>query len=324
MTLDESGLLIKQISPFCLLQDLGRFGYKHFGVTHSGAVDPYLLRVANLLVGNPQGEACLEFTSLGGEFEVTAKSLCVALAGDFPIFVNGEERLPFSTIQLAKGDLLKIESAVGGIRGYLAIAGGFSVRQELGSYSHHLRSKLGGFAQSLHVGMQLPVNITLSVNDYDYFLNRTLYRSNTDRIRVILGPQVDYFTRKGLNDFLNTTFVVSNEFDRMGYCLEGTEIEFVGKSDMISEPTLYGSVQVPPSGKPVVLMADCGTSGGYPKIATVISVDRGVLAQKKAGSKVLFDVVSVGQAQQLLKDQERYFKTFDLKLSKLSNFSLAK
>ena len=272
----RTGLLIKTISPFCLLQDLGRFGYKHYGVTHSGAIDPYLLRVANKLVGNKRNEACLEFTSLGGEFEVTAQSMRIAFAGDFPVSVNGKPALAFSSIYLNQGDMLTIAPATGGIRGYMSVEGGFAVEAELGSCSTHTRSKLGGFAEPINNGMVLPVKLPFTSEGPEAFLNQSLRRAERDRIRVVGGPQCEYFSSKGLRDFYAKPFTISNESDRMGYRLDGNDIEFEKRDDMISEPTLYGSVQVPPSGKPVVLMADCGTSGGYPKIATVVTVDRAV------------------------------------------------
>lgn len=311
-----SGLLVKQISPFCLLQDLGRFGYKHYGVTHSGAVDPYLLRVANLLVGNRQNLSCLEFTSLGGEFEVTAKSMRIAFAGDFPIYVNGERHSPFLSIHLVAGDLFKIAPTTGGIRGYLAVAGGFLVDAELGSCSQHQRSKLGGFVEPLSIGKILSVNIPFALKGREYFLNEYLRRPESDCIRVVEGPQARFFSPQGVHDFYNKAFMISNESDRMGYRLEGPLIELVSKGDMISEPTLYGSVQVPPSGNPVVLMADCGTSGGYPKIATLASVDRGVLAQKGPGSKIKFEAISVMQAQNLLREQKKYFNVLNIRFTR--------
>ena len=311
-----SGLLIKNISPFCLLQDLGRFGYKHYGVTHSGAIDPYLLRVANKLVGNQRNEACLEFTSLGGEFEVTSQSMRIAFAGDFPVSVNSKPVLAFSSIYLSQGDVLTIAPATGGIRGYLSVEGGFAVESELGSYSTHSRSKLGGFAEPLNKGVVLPVKLPFASEGPEAFLNPSLRRPQRDHIRVVEGPQCEYFSSKGVKDFYAKPFTISNESDRMGYRLDGNDIEFAKRDDMISEPTLYGSVQVPPSGKPVVLMADCGTSGGYPKIATVVTVDRGVLAQKGPGNEFYFEVVSVEQAQDLLRKQEHYFSVLNLKLMK--------
>ena len=165
----QAGLLIKNISPFCLLQDLGRFGYKHYGVTHSGAIDPYLLRVANKLVGNKRNEACLEFTSLGGEFEVTAQSLRIAFAGDFPVLVNSKPALAFSSIYLRKGDVLTIAPTTGGIRGYLSVEGGFSVEPELGSCSTHTRSKLGGFAEPLNNGIVLPIKLPFTYEGPESF-----------------------------------------------------------------------------------------------------------------------------------------------------------
>ena len=311
-----SGLLIKNISPFCLLQDLGRFGYKHYGVTHSGAIDPYLLRVANKLVGNQRNEACLEFTSLGGEFEVTTRSMRIAFAGDFPVSVNGKSALAFSGIYLSQGDVLTIAPATGGIRGYLSVEGGFVVEPELGSCSTHSRSKLGGFAEPLNKGVVLPVKLPFVSEGSEAFLNPSLRRPQRDRIRVVEGPQCEYFSSKGLRDFYAKPFTISNESDRMGYCLDGNDIEFEKRDDMISEPTLYGSVQVPPSGKPIVLMVDCGTSGGYPKIATVVAIDRGLLAQKSPGTEFYFEAISVEQAQDLLRQQEDYFGTLNLRMTR--------
>lgn len=312
----SNGLLVKQISPFCLLQDLGRFGYKHYGVTHSGAVDPYLFRVANALVGNRKNEACLEFTLLGGEFEVTVRSMRVAFTGDFPVFINGKLTAAFSSLYLNQGDILKIAPSIDGIRGYLAIDGGFSVEPELGSCSSDSRSNLGGFGEPLSVGMLLPINLPFVLKSHDFFLNDFLRRPKRDCIRVVEGPQAEYFSSQGLQDFYSKAFTVSNESDRMGYRLEGPKIEFSVRVDMVSEPTLYGSVQIPPSGKPVVLMADCGTSGGYPKIATLASVDRGLLAQKGPGAELYFEAISVQQAQSLLRQQEHFFNTLNLRFAR--------
>ena len=312
----NGGLLIKSISPFCLLQDLGRFGYKHYGVTHSGAADPYLLKVANALVGNKRNVACLEFTSLGAEFEITAQSMRIAFAGDFPVLVNGQPIQAYCSITLNKGDLLTIAPSVGGIRGYLSVEGGFAVEPELGSCSTHARSGLGGFTQEMKKGVVLPVNLPFANQGYELFLNEHLRRPNRDSIRVIKGPQIECFSDKGISDFYTSPFIVSNESDRMGYRLKGTKIELVEKPDMISEPIGSGSVQVPPSGEPVVLMADCGTSGGYPKIATVVGVDQGVLAQKGPGAKFYFENISIDEAQTLLIEQENYFSTLSLRLSR--------
>ena len=312
-----AGLLVKQISPFCSLQDLGRFGYRHFGVTQSGAVDPYLLRVANLLVGNQQGHACLEFTALGGEFEVTARSMRIAFVGDFPIYINGKQRSSYQSHYLSQGDRFKIEPSTGGIRGYLSVAGGFAVEPELGSCSQHRRSQLGGFVNELKSGVELPINVPFVFQGHEYFMNDSLRRRSCKRIRVVEGPQIDYFSKQGLVDFYTKPFTISNDSDRMGYRLEGVNIELVGKNDMISEPTLYGSVQVPPSGQPVVLMADCGTSGGYPKIATLASVDCGVLAQKGPGEAIFFEAISIEESQHLLIEQEKYLNSLNLRLARI-------
>ena len=188
------------------------------------------------------------------------------------------------------------------------------IRDRLGSYSTHSRSKLGGFAEPLNKGVVLPVKLPFASEGSEAFLNPSLRRPQRDRIRVVEGPQCEYFSSKGVSDFYAKPFNISNESDRMGYRLDGNNIEFAKRGDMISEPTLYGSVQVPPSGKPVVLMADCGTFGGYPKIATVVTVDRGVLAQKGPGDEFYFEAIPVEQAQDLLREEEQYFSVLNLKL----------
>ncbi|MFQ3247688.1 MAG: biotin-dependent carboxylase-like uncharacterized protein [Arenicella sp.] len=308
------GLLVKQLTPLCQLQDLGRFGYKAFGVTHCGAIDPYSMRVANLLVGNLQGTACLEFTLAGGEFLITAKSMRIAFVGDFPLSVNGEPKNNFCSVSLEYGDKLTIGAAIGGIRGYLAVQGGFIAKQELGSYSTHLRSSLGGFDFALNLGSTLPVSNDFAVKAKEYYFRASLRRKDRDIIRVIAGPQEDHFSEHGIDRFYSEWFSISTNSDRMGYRLENNIIEHAGDGNIISDPTVAGSVQIPASGNPVVLMTDCPTTGGYPKIATIASIDLGLLAQKGPATQFKFQAITVAQAQCLVREQEAFFSSFNLKL----------
>ncbi|MGK0292325.1 MAG: biotin-dependent carboxylase-like uncharacterized protein [Porticoccaceae bacterium] len=310
----NTGLLIKQITPLCQLQDLGRFGYKNYGVTHCGAIDPYNLRVANILVGNKQGTACLEFTLLGAEFVVTVPSIRIAFVGDFPVSVNGEARDNFCSSHLNEGDTLTIGAASQCIRGYLAVAGGFFAKKELGSYSTHMRSGLGGFHDPMQASVTLPTNNSFAASGREYYFSNVLRREENDSIRVVSGPQSEHFTKQGIDDFYAKPFSISNDSDRMGYRLENNVIEHAGDGNIISDPTVPGSIQVPASGNPVVLMADCPTTGGYPKIATITTVDRGLLAQKGPGSEVKFEAVSVQRAQSLMREQEAFFSTLNLRL----------
>lgn len=310
------GLKVKQITPLCQLQDLGRFGYQNYGVTHCGAIDPYLLRVANILIGNPQGMACLEFTLAGGEFICTAHSLRISFAGDFPVSINGISKDSFCSLHLKEGDCLHIGSVSKNIRGYLAVAGGFCGKKELGSYSSHTRSGLGSFAKPTKVGSTLPTNESFAPIGREHFFSFALRRKRRGGIRVVLGPQESNFTEKAIKDFFTKPFSIAQNSDRMGYRLEGNIIEHAGDGNIISDPVVPGSIQVPAVGNPVVLMADCPTTGGYPKIGTIISVDRGVLAQIGPGSEVAFEPISVEDAQMLRREEEKFFRSLSLRLDR--------
>lgn len=311
-----SGLRIRQITPLCQLQDLGRFGYQSQGVTRSGAMDSHLLRLANALVGNPLASACLEFALAGGEFEVLNPSVRVALAGNFGLRVNAEPVEPFCSHRLRRGDVLSIDAPLYGIRAYLAVAGGFRVKPQLGSASTHLRSGLGGFDAPMAVNGQLPLNIDYAPLARERSLRRGLRRRSGEAVRVVMGPQQAAFSEQGISDFLAGKFSVRVDSDRMGIRLEGVKIEHAGDGNIISDPVLPGSVQVPAAGDPIVLMADGPTTGGYPKIATVASIDVATLAQLGAGDTLRFEAISVAEAQQLLLEERRFFAGIEQRLDR--------
>ena len=326
----KTGLQVRHISPLCQLQDLGRIGYQSFGVTRSGAIDPYLLRVANILLGNPQGQAALEFSLVGAEFVITAASLKASFAGDFPLSVNGHDQPSYSSFYLRKGDVLNVGNASAGIRGYLSIAGGFDATPELGSCSTHLRSGLGGFSgrafasnqnATATVGDVLPTILNHAINghglfSHEYFVGHHLRRSSRQRLRVLKGPQASQFSTSAIQQFYGSSFIISQQSDRMGYRLEGNSINYADGGNMISDPTITGSIQVPASGDPIVLMADCPTTGGYPKIATLCSVDCGQLAQLAPGSEITFEQISIEQSQALLRDQQLFLQRLSMKLDR--------
>jgi len=289
----------------CQLQDLGRIGYQKFGVNLSGAMDPYSLRLANILAANPQETPALEFALAGATFEVTATRVRAAFIGDFPIRIDGVVQTANASYSLCRGQRLEIGPSGGGIHGYLAVSGGFRVDRQLGSCATHVRTGLGGFGRPLTTGTILELNQPAARLSPERYLPSSLLRNPRDRIRVVRGPQSDHFSASGLRRFFSKPFVVSRHSDRMGYRLSGNPIELAGNGNIISEPVVPGCVQVPGSGEPIVLMADCGTVGGYPKIATVISVDLGRLAQFAPGKEFVFEEVSVHTAQALMREQEQ-------------------
>jgi biotin-dependent carboxylase-like uncharacterized protein len=309
------GLRIHRITLLCQLQDLGRKGYQEFGVNRSGVMDSYSFRLANILAGNSPGEACLEFALAGAIFEITAASMRVSFVGDFPVRINGQLQPGNASYFLCAGDRLEIEATQGGSHGYLAVAGGFSAKPQLGSCATHLRTGLGGFSVPLTAGSILPINRNQAVISLERYVPASLIRKTGNRIRVLQGPQSDHFTHNGLKNFFSNTFQISRQSDRMGYRLQNNPIEHAKDGNIISEPVLPGSVQVPSDGDPIVLMADCGTVGGYPKIATVISVDLGQLAQFSPGKEFLFEEVSVEQSHDLLREQEQLLNQFSASLS---------
>ena len=304
------GLRIHRITLLCQIQDLGRRGYLRFGVNQSGAMDPYSLRLANILAGNPQGTACLEFALAGAIFEVTADSMRVAFVGDFPVKINGASQAANASYYLQSGDRLEIGATTGGIHGYLAVTGGFALKPQLGSCATHLRTGLGGFGLPMTAGSILPVNSSQAPVALGYYLPDSFARKTSRCIRAVRGPQTGHFTAAGLDNFFNNAFHVHRNSDRMGYRLGGNPIEMIGDGNIISEPVMPGNVQVPAGGEPIVLMADCGTVGGYPKIATVISVDLGQLAQFAPGTEFIFDEVNVQESQDLLREQEQRLDDF--------------
>lgn len=304
MTIDISGgLRIHRITLLCQLQDLGRFGYQGFGVNRSGAMDSYSMHLANILAGNPLDTACLEFALAGAVFEVTCDSVRVAFVGDFPLKINGSERLSNASHFLREGDRLEIGASQGGTHGYLAVSGGFAVEPQLGSVATHLRSQLGGFGLPMASGTILPVNQQQAPPAAERYFTGEVLRQFNGQIRVIRGPQFDHFTEQGQADFFDQAFAIGRQIDRMGYRLSGHAIEHAGSANIISEPVVPGCIQVPADGMPIVLMADCGTVGGYPKIATVITVDLGQMAQLAPGTSFIFEEVTVGEAQALLREQ---------------------
>jgi biotin-dependent carboxylase-like uncharacterized protein len=305
MTSDISaGLRIHRVTLLCQLQDLGRFGHQGFGVNRSGAMDSYSMRLANILAGNPVHTACLELALAGAVFEITAESVRVAFVGDFPIKINGLEKPANASHFLKQGDRLEIGATRGGTHGYLAVSGGFAVEPQLGSVATHLRSRLGGFGLPMTAGTILPVNRDRALPAAERYFTDDVLRRFNGQIRVIRGPQFDHFSDKGQRDFFDQAFEIGRHIDRMGYRLNGHPIEHAGGANIISEPVVPGCIQVPADGMPIVLMADCGTVGGYPKIATVISVDRGQLAQLSPGTEFIFEEVTVDEAQALLREQE--------------------
>lgn len=309
---------------FTTIQDAGREGYQQYGVPVAGAMDRLSLQLANILVGNDSCEAALEITMIGPTIEFNS-NLAIAITGaDISPTVNGKQIEINKTVYVTKGDILRFSKIKNGFRGYLAVTGGFNVKKVMGSKSTYIRGEIGGLE-----GRKLKAGDVLEVNDdksFEYFNIRKIPEylipnyKNEVTVRVILGPEDDYFTEKGIETFLNSQYELTNQYDRMGYRLEGDRIEHKDGADIISSGISLGAIQVPGHGKPIIMMADRQTTGGYTKIANVISVDIPYLAQLKQGDKVRFKQVSIREAHDLLYEREveilRLIKDFNRKLVK--------
>lgn len=284
-------------TPFVTLQDRGRQGWRRFGVSGSGAMDPGQLAIANVLVGNPPQQAALEFAFAGGVWEVGAGWCRIAVTGgSFAVAIDGAPLPPFATATLRRGQKLSIGAAPDAVWGYLAVAGGFALPGQLGSLSTHARSGIGGYAgRALREGDELP----LATDRVAGRAERRIVPPAQDEgpIGLVLGPQLDHFTAEAVATLLGAEYRIGRHSDRMAYRLEGPALAHRGGHDIVSDGTVPGSIQVPGNGTPLVLMRDCQTTGGYPKIATVIAADLPRLAQLRPESSLRFRALTVEEAQ---------------------------
>jgi biotin-dependent carboxylase-like uncharacterized protein len=294
-------LLVVAAGPLSTPQDLGRWGHLRNGVPPAGAMDRLALAAANALVGNPPGCAAIEFTLAGDVFEADADSVRVAVAGDTVVTAAGVTMTGWRSVTLKRGERLQVGALRRGARGYVAVAGGFAFAPQLGSVAVHTRSGIGGGA--LKAGDRLALAQTRAGDDPERALDPGELPYLDGPIRVLLGPQDDMFTPAGIRAFLDGEYRVSAEADRMGYRLEGPEIEHARGFNTISDAIVTGSIQVPGTRKPIVLMVDRQTTGGYPKIATAASASLPSLAQLKPGDRLRFAAITIADARELLARQ---------------------
>ena len=296
-------LVVRSCGPMTSLQDAGRVGSRRFGVSGSGAMDSLALAHANALVGNPPGTGAIELALMGGSFEAMDGPVRVAVAGaPAGVSIAGRPLAPGSSATLHPGEQVTVGPAQAGVFLYLAVAGGLAVQPELGSVSLHARAAIGGLGgRALRAGEELALT-SPAPSGPDLTLEPPLLEADAP-IRVVLGPQADHFSEEAVSDFLSATYAVSAEADRMGYRLSGRVIPHLRGFNIVSDGIVAGSVQVPGSGVPIVMMADHQTTGGYPKIATVISPDLRILAQRRPGAPVSFAAISIEDAQDLARER---------------------
>jgi antagonist of KipI len=300
------------------LQDLGRRGYQHLGVGASGAMDEVSHRIANLLVGNEPGAATLEITLAGPSLRFTADTLVAVCGGDFTPRVEGLPVRRWRPVLVRAGALLEFGAAVQGARCYLAVAGGFQVPPVLRSASTNLVARFGGVqGRPLRAGDSLPT-VPLPPDRYptlqwrfarggDPVLNldwfaawyRELEFLRPARLRIVPGPQWPRLTQASRTDLASAAFRVGARSDRMGIRLQGPTLALERPMEMLSSGVAPGTVQLPPDGSPILLMADRQTTGGYPRLGEVATVDLPLAAQLRPGEELRFQPVTLETAQDL-------------------------
>lgn len=307
-----SALRVVACGPGTSLQDSGRFGLQRFGVSPAGAMDPLALALANALVGNPVDEAALEFGMLGGDFVVEDGPAHLAVIGAV-LTVDGTPVPPLSSVVAGEGARLRVGPARDGVYAYLAAEGGFDVMPEMGSLSLHRRSAIGPAAPA--EGQRLALS---PAGGQGPNVLAAALRPEEGPIRVILGPQRERFTDAAVETFLSQPYTVSPRSDRMGTRLSGPVLAHSAGYNIVSDGIVTGHVQVPGDGQPIVLMRDRQTTGGYPKIAGIVSADLPRFAQLRPGSTVRFRAVEREEAIEALRAQREALEALIVQVRPLS------
>ena len=295
------------------VQDTGRNGCQIYGVPVSGAMDAFALRAANLLVGNDDRHATLEITALGPRLSFGSSSWIAVTGADLSPTLDGAPLPMWESVRVEAGSVLAFGPPKDGMRAYLAVVGGIDVPVVMGSRSTYLKGGFGGYeGRALRAGdvvrclypvdrefvrRRLPPGVSVPVYGHSH------------ELRVIMGPQDAAFTADAVSTFLSSIYTISMDSDRMGYRMEGPSLEHIAGADIVSDGTTLGAVQVPGDGTPIVLLADRGVTGGYTKIATVITADIGKLGQAMPGDTVSFHKVSIEEAHAAYREQEESLET---------------
>lgn len=315
---------IKVVNPGILasIQDLGRYGFQKYGVIVSGAMDSFSLRISNLLVGNCEGEAAIEVTMVGTSFQFKKDAIIAITGGDLTPVIDGKDVPLWRPVEVKKGKNLQFTSCRSGCYAYLAISGGYDIPNVMNSQSTYLRGVIGGYkGRALQANdLILFKNNEQATNELvTYFRNKQNDKSfnsvdwyvpaaqvlNKQEIRVIKGVEFERFSPDSKMKFFNTGYKITPQSDRMGYRLSGPKLQLDKPFDLLSEAVAQGTIQVPHDGNPIILLADRQTTGGYPRIAQIATVDLPAIAQLKPGEIVRFKEITLEEAEQLYLAQEQ-------------------
>ncbi|WP_410491152.1 biotin-dependent carboxyltransferase family protein [Bacillus thuringiensis] len=305
---------------FTTVQDLGRSYYQQFGVPVGGAMDKNALRLINMLVGNEENEAGLEMTILGPKLLIKKTTLLAIGGVDMEPLLNGERIPLWRPILAEEGSMLCFGKVKSGCRAYVTFAGGIHIERTMGSKSTYIRAAIGGIE-----GRMLKKGDCFQTGTYSEMANRFIQDLQKDeriktkwvisnsvipkykkhpKLRVITDFEYDQFTEESRKAFFTREYKVSNYADRMGYRVEGEVLNRIEEREILSSPVTFGTIQVPNGGQPIILMADRQTTGGYPRMGNIISVDLPLLAQLKPGDYVSFEKITLEEAEELYIEQE--------------------
>lgn len=298
----SAALFVEACGPATSVQDAGRVGVLRFGLSSAGAMDRFALAAANALVGAAPAQTAVEIGPLPTRLVAKDALVRLALFGAAREASAGGRKLgPARSFVLAPGEALSLGPARGGLYTYLAVAGGIAGKPAFGSLSVHARAGLGSpIPRPLRAGDSLPVAADPGGDD----AHLSLPPAENGPIRIVLGPQDDYFSAQQIEAFLSTEWRVALASDRMGYRLDGPKIEAARGHNIVSDGIANGAIQIPGGGQPLVLLADRGTTGGYPKIACVATADLGRFAQTPPGTALRFASVDIDVAQDLARGFE--------------------
>lgn len=307
------GIEILQGGLLTTVQDLGRFSYQQQGISPAGAMDSRSFRLANFLVGNWENEAGLEATLMGPKIRFATQAVFAITGGDLTPCLNEKAIAMYRAVQANAGDVLSFHGLKSGCRSYIAFAGGLDVPPVMGSRSTLLRGAIGGYeGRKLKTGDK--IGLCYPITHIPDLESRVIpaedFTADNVTLRVLLGPQEDRFTAEGIETLLRGAYVVTSQSDRMGYRLEGPKIQHKTDANIITDGIALGSVQVPGNGKPIIMMADRQSTGGYTKIANVISVDIPRLAQCKPGTQIYFQQVTLEEAHRLYRQQHEQLQVW--------------
>ncbi|MEK7226586.1 MAG: biotin-dependent carboxyltransferase family protein [Bacteroidota bacterium] len=317
------------------VQDMGRFGYQHLGINPGGVMDKFSAQMANMIAGNEINEAVLELHFPASVFIFQQPALIALCGADFSPSINGEKIPSGHPMLVNKNSILQFHKLIRGARTYMAIHGGLHISRWLGSYSTHLKAKTGGFKgrallKDDEIAFEKNIAFSSILGEREFVVlpwqadaNREERKSG--EILVLPGNEWERLTESARDSFTMTSFVITNQSDRMGYRLNNLPLPVMSNDEVISSGVSFGTVQLLPDGKLIILMADHQTTGGYPRVAHVISAHHSRLAQMKSGDKIHFRLTDQQTAEELLiKEQQHLLQLQNACKFRLEEFLHAK